>query len=207
MRRRKQHILVELTPLLDVIMLILFLVLVQSQGIMDTIYADTQETLEARLEYYAQTLESRLEYYSQAFEASVEEMHRELGEEFILLQQRSQEFDLLQLGLLTEDTTAIIVTIVSQPLNVNERHISVQTPTGVVEIPLNWDGIVREMASTMLNSTFAQAAGDSVATFVIFQIDGLRVFEADYHLVRSAINNQRLHIPHFYSVVMNIDSV
>jgi len=195
-KRKKQHILVELTPLLDVIMLILFLVLVQSQGIMDTIYADTQETLEARLEYY-----------SQAFEARVDEMHRELGEEFVLLQERSQEFDFLQLGLLEEDTTAIIVTIVSHPLNVNERHISVQTPTGEVEIPLNWDGIVRDMASTMLNSTFAQAAGDSAITFVIFQLDGLRVFEADYHLVRSAINNQRLHIPHFYSVVMNIGNI
>jgi len=195
-KRKKQHILVELTPLLDVIMLILFLVLVQSQGIMDTIYADTQETLEARLEYY-----------SQAFDVRVEEMHRELGEEFILLQERSQEFDFLQLGLLAEDTTAIIVNIVSHPLNVNERHISVQTPTGEVEIPLNWDGIVRDMASTMLNTTFAQAAGDSAVTFVIFQLDGLRVFEADYHLVRSAINNQRLHIPHFYSVVMNIGNV
>jgi len=192
-KRKKQHILVELTPLLDVIMLILFLVLVQSQGIMDTIYADTQETLEARLEYYAQ-----------AFEARVEDMHRELGEEFVFLQERSQEFDFLQLGLLAEDTTAIIVNIVSQPFNVNERFISVQTPTEHVEIPLNWDGIVRDMASTMLNTTFAQAAGDSAITFVIFQIDGLRVFEADYLLVRSAINNQRLHIPHFYSVVMNM---
>jgi len=190
--KRKKNILVELTPLLDVILLILFLVLLQSQGLMETLYADTQEALEAQLAYY-----------SAAFAAEVEEMRRELGEDFVEFEQRANELNALLSGL-TDDTTTVVISIIASPTDSYVRHILVESGAGITYIPLSSDSLVRNAATLALSTALVESNTGGAVTFIVFKLDRGRTFTTDYALVRNAIINHQLHVSQVFSAVLDI---
>jgi len=180
---KQSSIIVELTPLLDVILIILFLILVQSAGRVDIVYAETRE----------------------AFEIALEAYKAEFGDEVDHLRQANVEFDALRLGL-EEDTDIIIINISSNPINRDMRTILLESTGTVVEIPLTWDGLARDEASRTLNTALAEQirTTNSAVTFVVFQFDSDGVFAADHQLIRLAIHNQRLHNPQVFFAEMDI---
>ena len=180
---KKSSIIVELTPLLDVILIILFLILVQSAGRIDTVYAETRE----------------------AFELALEEYKAEFGDEVDYLRDANVEFNALRLGL-EEDTDIIIINISSNPASRDLRTILIEATGTVIEIPLTWDGLARDDASRILNTALAEQirAANSAVTFVVFQFDSDSIFAADHQLIRLAIHNQRLHNPQMFFAEMDI---
>ena len=165
----KKPILLEFTPLLDVILLMLFLVLMQSEVRVGLMYDEAQEFIETEL-------------------AALEQ---EFGEEMDRLQQDSMELDTLRLGL-EEDTGVIMVNLLPSDAAGN-RLITVQADT-TAEITLNRDGVVRNNAARELNEVLANSIrySDHTLSFIIFQYDSRTIFNEDRELVRLAIHNHRL---------------
>ena len=172
---KKKPILLEFTPLLDVILLMLFLVLMQSEVRVGLMYDEAQEFIETEL-------------------AALEQ---EFGEEMDRLRQDSMELDALRFGL-EEDTGVIIVNLLPSDAGGN-RLISVQADT-TTEITLNWDGVVRNSATRQLNEVLANSIrySDHTLSFIIFQYNGRAIFNDDRELVRTALHNHRLANPQVF---------
>lgn len=180
---KKNNVIIELTPLLDVILVILFFILVQSEGRIDVVYAEARE----------------------AFEAELEEFIYNLDEEVIELRQSAVYFDALRLGL-EEDTSIIMLSLVADATDRNTRSIVIESQGNSMEIGLSWDQLARENALLALNTMLAdhiQNAGSAV-TFIVFRFDSTNIFASDHSLVGMAIHNQRANHPQVFSAEMDL---
>jgi len=174
---KKNNVLIELTPLLDVILIILFFILVQSEGRMGTFYEETREAL---AEEFA-LLEAQLEEYKAYF-----------ADEVNNLREIRAEHDALILGL-EEDSGAILISIEADPILQGSRRIVVEADSVSTRIDLNWDAPVRDEASRMLNTTLTDKIRDMDRGIVLllFRFSGADIYMADYRLVANAIHIQQ----------------
>ncbi|MCL2400463.1 MAG: hypothetical protein FWC91_12065 [Defluviitaleaceae bacterium] len=180
---RKNNIIIELTPLLDVILLILFFILVQSEGRIDIAYTEARE----------------------AFEAELEEFIYNLDEEVVDLRQTAIYFDTLRLGL-EEDTSIIMLSLEANEIDRNIRSILIEAQGNTTAIGLSWDQLARDNALLALNTVLAdhiQNAGSTV-TFIVFRFDSANIFTSDYSLVGQAIHNQRTIHSQVFSAEMDL---
>ena len=170
---KKKPILLEFTPLLDVILLMLFLVLMQSEVRVDRMYEEVQDLMDEGLA----TLE------------------QEFGEEMEALRQDSMELDALRFGL-EEDTGVIFINLDGA----GNRRITVEADT-ITEIALSWDGIARDAAARELNEVLARSMQDSdhSFSFIVFRYDSTVIFNDDRMLIRLAIHNHQIINPQVFS--------
>ena len=181
---KKNNVLIELTPLLDVILIILFFILVQSEGRMGTFYEQTREAFAEELA---------------VFEAELEAFKQEHAQEMDTLRRISADYDALRLGL-EEDTGIIIISIVADPYDRDLRSIVVEADSNTTIIDLCWDEPSRDRALLLLNATMSdkiQLAGNNLMV-VVFRFDSANIFRADHRLVSNAIHIQR----QFYQLVV-----
>ena len=167
---KKNSVLIELTPLLDVILIMLFFILVQSAGRMGAFYDETREAFESELE---------------AFKA-------EYAQEMDALRSIGAEYEALRLGL-EEDTGVILITIVSDEDDNNYRQIVVEGDSHATKIELCWNAPARDAAALLLNTALAnkiQESGNTVIV-IVFRFDSAGIFVADHRLVSNAIHVQR----------------
>ena len=177
----KKSIILDLTPLLDVILVMLFLVLMQSEVRVDLMYNEARELVEEEL-------------YN---------LQQEFGDELQLLRQDSLELDFLRLGL-EEDTGIIIINLLPSGIGDN-RRIVIEAYT-TTEITLNWDGIVRDAAARELNEAIVNSVQNSphAFSFIIFRYDGTLVYDDDRMLIRLAIHNYTLANPQVFSAELDL---
>jgi len=162
---KKNSIFIELTPLLDVILIMLFLILVQSAGRVDAFY----EEIRHEMEY---------------------------------LRRVGADYSALRLGL-EEDTGIILISIVSDGADIDERWILIEADSHVTQIDLCWNALARKNAALELNMVLAykiQNIQNSVIV-VVFRYDSSSIFMSDHRLVANAIHIQR----QFNMVVAELD--
>jgi hypothetical protein len=179
----RNNVIIELTPLLDVILVILFLVLVQSEGRVEQAYTEAEESYEAEVE---------------AFKAAY-------ADEVERLRRTASDFDALMLGL-EEDTDVILLSLVNNAANMDSRSVRVETAGEAAEVPLSWDGFARDEASAKLSSMLAGhiRQTDGGVVFIVFRYDSGAVFVADYRLVRFAAVGQRLNAGNVFFAEIDI---
>ena len=167
---KKNNVLIELTPLLDVILIMLFLILVQSAGRVDAFYEETRLAFETELA---------------AFKA-------EHGQEMAHLRRINEDYTALRLGL-EEDTGIILISIVVDSLDIDERWLMVETDAQATRIDLCWNALARDNAALELNRVLANKINnaDNAVMVVVFRYDSSRIFRSDYRLVSNAIHIQR----------------
>jgi len=167
---KKNSILIELTPLLDVILIMLFLILVQSAGRVDAFYEDTRLAFETEFEAF------KAEYY----------------QEMAHLRQVGADYSALRLGL-EEDTGIVLISIVADGDDIDHRWILVEADAQVAQIYLTWNALERDNAALELNTVLAgkiQGTENSVIV-VVFRYDSSAIFMSDHRLVSNAIHIQR----------------
>ena len=155
---------------MDVILIMLFLILVQSAGRVDAFYEETREAFEAEL------AEFKADYY----------------QEMAGLREVGMAYDALRLGL-EEDTGIVIISIVADRADIDNRRLLVEADTQVTQIDLCWNTLARDNAALELNTALAakiQQAGNSVMV-VAFRYDSSVIFRSDHRLVTNAIHIQR----------------
>jgi len=174
---KKNNVLIELTPLLDVILIILFFILVQSEGRMGDFYDETREAFATELA---------------AFEAEMEAFKAEHAQEMDALRGVSADYHALRFGL-EEDTGIILISIASEANDINTRWILVEADSETTKINLCWDNFARNTAALELNTILAskiQNANNNLLV-VVFRFDSTRIFASDYRLISGAIHIQR----------------
>ena len=178
---KKNSALIELTPLLDVILILLFFILVQNAGQMDVFYDETREALQAEFEAEITNLETSLDAALTQHAHDMEQM-----------QIISASYDALRIGL-EEDSGVILVSIVSEVDDMHTRWISVEAGNYVTRIDLSWNTLVREYATRQLNETLTNKINDMPNSVIIlvFRYNSASTFTSDLMLVDSAIHIQR----------------
>ena len=176
--------------MLDVILIMLFFILVQSEGRMGSFYEETRANLEAEFAM---------------LEAGLEEFKAEHAEEMHTLRGISADYHALRLGL-EEDTSVILVSIESDASDSNIRWIKVEADGISTSIDLCWNTYYRDAAALDLNTTLGSKIQESGNTVIIiaFRFDSGNVFVADHRLVSNAIHIQRQFNPAVTSVDIRI---
>jgi len=172
---KKNGILIELTPLLDVILIMLFLVLVQSQWRVDVQYEEGREAMETELALFKAQFE--------------DEMAR--------MRDATDQLESLVDGL--ESANAVVLGLVHDDEDFNQRWITIDSE-GITErifLPSDRYREGREQAILEFNAILAHIiqSTDGGATFIIFRYDSMNIFYIDRGLLRMQINIQRLHNP------------
>jgi len=174
---KKQSILIELTPLLDVILIMLFFILVQSEGRMGDFYEETRAALESEFA---------------VLEAGLEEYKAQHAYEMDRLRGMGESYAALRLGL-EEDTGFVMVSIISDSDDINDRWVLVETDLYSTRIDLCWNNVARDAALVELNtilSNIIQHTGNGIVVLA-FRFDSAAIFAADHRLVTNAIHIQR----------------
>jgi len=174
---KKNSVLIELTPLLDVILIMLFFILVQSEGRMGDFYEETREALEAEFAI---------------MEADLESFYAEQTHELETLRGISASYDALRLGL-AEEPNIIMVSIISEINEINTRWILVESGNDSIRIDLCWNALARDAAALELNTVMAAMIQEMANGIIVvaFRFDSSSIFAADHRLVNGAIHIQR----------------
>ncbi|MCL2527473.1 MAG: hypothetical protein FWE42_03560 [Defluviitaleaceae bacterium] len=185
---KKSNIIIELTPLLDVILIMLFFILVQSEGRMGDFYEDTRAALESEFA---------------VLEAGLEEYKAQHAQEMGILRDISEDYAALRLGL-ADNTGLIMVSIASDANDSNIRSVLIETDLYNTAIELCWNNLARESAALELNTTLSGLIHEMNNTIVIlvFRFDSREIFAADHRLITNAIHIQR---QFFNEMVIAID--
>jgi len=175
---KKNSVLIELTPLLDVILIMLFFILVQSEGRMGTFYDEVREAFEAEVAIV---------------EAELEAFKAEHADEMDHLRSVGESYDALRIGL-EEDTGIILINIITPNRDdLDTRWILIESDSQTTRIDLDWSIPTRERAAVELNTVLArkiQSAGNAVM-LVVFRYDSSLMFHGDRRMVENAIHIQR----------------
>ena len=174
---KKNSILIELTPLLDVILIMLFFILVQSEGRMGVFYDETREAFEAE---------------RAIIEAQLDDFKAEHAQEMDRLRGISEDYNALRFGL-EEDTGIILISIVADADDPNIRSIVIEANCDITTIDLNWSAPARDAAALELNTVLANKIRNSGNSIIViaFRFDSASIFMADHRLVENAILIQR----------------
>jgi hypothetical protein len=201
---KQRGIILELTPLLDVIMVIMFLILVQSEGRMGVVYTEAREAFDIELAEAVADSEAA----TAAAIADLDEFLAQWDYATADLQARADQLEGLLLGL-EEDTAMIMVSLRPGEPARGTRATVVLEVEGAPEalyIDLTGEAIARENAAATLNAALAEQIRrmDSAAIFIVYRFDGGARIGADVTFVRTAIHNQRLHAPErIFAIEMN----
>jgi len=167
---KKNNILIELTPLLDVILIMLFLILVQSAGRVDAFYEETRLAFESELDAFKAEHQYEMEY----------------------LRRVGADYNALRLGL-EEDTGVILISIVADANDIDNRWLLVEADSQAARIDLCWNALARDNAALELNTVLAYKIQNAVNSImvVVFRYDSSGIFMSDHRLVSNAIHIQR----------------
>jgi len=161
-RRTKKTISMDLTALLDVILIMLFLVLMQSEARIENIYYDVREDFE-----------------------------QQFAEELEELRQTSHDMTTLQLGL-EEDTGVIIITLEPMATGTLNRIITVEADTTTQIVINWDRGIrdvaARELNAALVD---AVRNSNHAFSFIIFRYDSSLIYDDDRMFIRLAIHNHQ----------------
>jgi len=174
---KKNSILIELTPLLDVILIMLFFILVQNAGQLDNFYEETREALEAEFAIMVADMDAYKEEHANELET---------------LRGISASYDALRLGF-EEDAGIIMINIINDTTNSEVRWIYVESGAKSTRIDLCWSAPARDAATLELNTAISDKILDTTSSLivVVFRYDSSSIFAADYRLVNGIIHIQR----------------
>jgi hypothetical protein len=180
---RKRTIAVELTSLLDVILIIMFLVLVQSEGRVGHAYAEASE-----------------EYASQ-----IEELREEISGGAAEKDRLAAELEALRIGL-EEESHIILLTLQADENGRASRAIFLEGAVAE-EIRLSWDADIREQAALKLNESLTARIGGAAegqVTFIIFRFNSSEIYEDDYRLITLAVQRQKQESFHIFTAEIDL---
>jgi len=213
---KRSNIIIELTPLLDVILVVLFMILVQGEGRAATAENQAQDARVA----YRQALDEERETLERAFaeeraalrsewEATQAQFMERFDAEWADLQDAARrqailEFQALLQGL-EEGATVIVVRMDIDPTNPHQRGLIVEAAGRHKTITLSWDEY--EEAAVALHDMLYDIVGKgNDVTFIVFQYDGTQTFVNDRNLVRQTVLALRAYNPRILSAEIDIRS-
>lgn len=163
---KKREIFIELTSLLDVILIMLFVLLSQAK-------IQTDEVL-------AQSAEAQL---------GLETVQQELAEERALnaqLDEKLGEYERRELTLDVVEENSLIVTISVQ--GDGARYILVEHEGGA-DVPIAFDSEDENYSANKLRSTVSNIIkdADKETVFVVFQYERRSIYQSEYRLIGSVI--------------------
>jgi len=175
----------------------MFLILIQSEGRVETAYVETRETFETELA----AAQAELDAAMSEFEA----YHYEQFGELYSLRQQVSEFNELLLGM-DEDAGIIMVNLVANPNNINTRHVTIESPSHTARTDLSWDTLLRNQASFDISNILAEQLRnmENSVAFIVLRYDGTATFVDDLRLIQLAIHNQRLHNPNVFTITLDL---
>ena len=190
---RNRGVMIELTALLDVIMIMMFLLLMQSRQQVGDAYRSAEENVAAAAEMAAELEAVRTETAAEIeavqaeAEASLQTYTDENGYLKRLLNGRS----------IAEENSCILS--VSIQGGGEARYIRVEALDGAAEtVSLAWDN--RAYAANALHAVLTGIIRESEAqaVFIVFQYDRNLVYQSDYALVMDAVLRQK-QMPHVFT--------
>ena len=181
---RNRSIFVELTSLLDVILIIMFLILMQTEERANMAYSEAKEEFTAEIEF----------------------LKEEVGESIAEKDKLTGELESLKTALEGEGYF-ILISLQSAEKGRDIRTILVEAHGKAVEqIDLVWDKDTRNDAFNLLGGLLSSRINESNAQmiFIVFKFDSTNIFEDDHRMIKLAIQRQKLYNSHVYTAEIDL---
>lgn len=186
MKRRKQ-ILLELTPLLDVILIMLFYILMQSTQAADARQEEADREIGAMQEQMAAVSAG-----AEAAAAEAESREQELTDSLTYAQE-------VLYGYEAFDAYAQILTIYVSNGKDGARTIHVSDGTEDMQVSYDWDNMRygRNGFKEILTEKISQS-GEEMPVFAVFHYNDAQIYRQDYQLVTEVLGETAEGQPHVY---------
>ena len=183
---KKRPLLVDLTPLLDIILIMIFVILVECQQNVKAEKRIAVDQLTTQLEAATETLAADRLALQEEFEKKAADYMQSVNDQLTELQQAVADIEALR-SELAEGKGFVSLTMISSSDSPDQRRLHIVSGIGLVEqdLDLTWDGEQREAFIQTLSAALDQAA------LIIFIYDSHVTFEADYRLISQAIEDLR----------------
>ena len=181
---KTRGVFVELTSLLDVILIMMFLILFQTEEQVNIAYSDAKEE----------------------FATEIETLKEEVSENVAEKEKLSSELEALKFGL-DENSYFIIISLQAPGVNRNIRTAIVEAHDKSTErIDLVWDKDVRNNTFNRLGDLLSARINESDAQiiFIVFKFDSTDIYEDDHKMIKLAIQRQKLYNPHVYTAEIDL---
>lgn len=197
MRRRKE-VLLELTPLLDVILIMLFYILMQSTQAADARQEEADREIGAMQEQMeaananAAALVSEAESRAEALGESFAAREQELEDSLTYVKEQLGSYEAF-------DTYAQILTIYVSNGSDGQRTIHVSDGTSDEQISYDWDNMRygRNGFKEILTEKLSQAEED-MPVFAVFHYNDAQIYRQDYQLVTEILGETAKGWSHVY---------
>lgn len=181
---KNRSIFLELTSLLDVILIIMFLVLVQSEGRVNLAYEESKEE----------------------FATEIESLQQEINENLSEKEKLSSELESLKMGL-EEDAYFILLNLQISEKDRSIRTISIEPHEKSTEqIDIVWEKDPRKNAFEMLDNSLSTiiSESDSEIIFIVFKFNSKTIYEDDYRMIKLAIQRQKQYNSNIYTAELDL---
>jgi len=208
----KRSILIELTPLLDVIMVIMFFILLQSGTRVDMLHAETQDAFASDLAAAQADFDASLMEAAQNYAAAIAEFRDNHSAEFAEMDSLRGQLDELQNLLMALDEDAGVITLrhYSTFGNLLTRHIMVESPGFSTRVDIVGDFrtnlAARDEAVRALSVAITEQlnAMNNDAAFIVFIFDGWLFLSYDRPILNLVMHNLRLHHRSVFSMEIDL---
>lgn len=181
---RNRGIFVELTSLLDVILIIMFLILMQSEERANMAYSEAKEE------------------FAMELEALKEEVNENVAEK----EEVTAELEALKIGL-EGDSYFILINLQATGKDRNHRTVLVESGGKATEqIELIWDKNVRNDTFNALDDLLSTTISESDAQmiFIVFKFNSKDIYEDDHKMIKLAIQRQKHYNTHVYTAEIDL---
>lgn len=197
MRRRKE-VLLELTPLLDVILIMLFYILMQSTQAADARQEEADREIGAMQEQVeavnarAQALVSEAESHEAALGESFAAREQELEASLTYVQEQLKSYEAF-------DTYAQIITVYVSNGSGGMRTIHVSDGASDEQVSYDWDNMRygRNSLRDILEEKLSENR-EEMPVFLVFHYQDEVIYRQDYQLVTEVIGEAAEGQPHVY---------
>lgn len=161
---------VDLTPLLDVILIMLFLIMSQSR---DTAREAQEQIMEAKAAYAAEMsdIKGELENARQELDDAREELY--YADNRIHAYEKFDRFSLI-VSLSLRETEG-------------DREIYISDGTGTRSILFDWDSM--RYGENALKNALGKYKDSSEPVFIVFSYDSAKIYQRDYDMVSSVMSS------------------
>lgn len=175
---KKRQIFIELTSLLDVILIMLFMILMQARTQTNSAMAEAEE-IRASVEDIKQEMADAEQKYEQEI-SDVQLMYEEVSNEYSALQ---DNYKVLERQIITENLVLDNSLVITVSIGKNGAIIVETTGKQPISIPYDWNDetYAENSLRAELKSRIQKSSEETV--FYVFQYDRSKIYEKEYHLI------------------------
>lgn len=179
---KKRQIFIELTSLLDVILIMLFMILMQARTQTNSAMAEAEEIKASVEEIKQEMADAQLKYEQEISDAQFR--YEEVSNEYASLQ---NSYGILERQIITDNLVIDNSLVITVSIEADESIRMETTGKQPISIPYDWNDETYADNSLKAEAISRIQQSSDETVFYVFQYDRSKIYEKEYHLICNSV--------------------